>query len=199
MPDLDKVERNLPPAWRPACRLVKGGQPTEEVAKAVMKVLARTLREKGGVPELDSLVGILQRRDGGLLDDRSLAAVASRLGQRMETRNGKLAVAALLRQGVSGPMSVLLGPPDERLAEAFLERMVEHVFLSRQRDYLIGKRFASRQEALAFETELMAMLKPRLAELGKRLVKDSSATRLRAPSFPRPRRKSTRELLDQPL
>lgn len=199
MPDLDRVERTLPPAWRPAYKLVKGGQPIEEVARAVVKVAARTLREKGGAPELDVLAKVLQQRDAGRLDDRSLAAAANRLEQKMLTRNGKLMAAALLRPDVSGPTSFILGPPDERLAQGLLERMVENVLLSQQRDYLIGKRFASRQEAIAFETELMALLRPPFAKLGRRLVKDSSAKRLRAPSFASVRRKSTKELLDQPL
>lgn len=201
MPDLDKVERNLPPAWRPAYKLVKGGQPIEEVARAVLKVVTRTLREKGGAPELRELAEILHRRDAGLLDDRSLAAVVDRLKQRMKTRNGRLVVAALLRPDVSGPASILLGPPDERLAQGLLVRMVENVLLSRQRNYLIGtgKRFASLQEAIKFESELMAVVRPRLGELARRLVKDPSANRLRAPSFPGAKRKSTKELLDQPL
>lgn len=199
MPDLDRVERTLPPAWRPAYKLVKGAQPIEEVARAVVKVVARTLREKGGAPELGVLAAVLQRRDAGLLDDRSLAAAASRLEQRMMTRNGKLMAAALLRPEVSGPTSFILGPPDERLAQGLLERMIENVLLSQQRDYLIGKRFASRQEEMAFESQLMAVLRPRLAELAKKLVKDPSANRLRAPSFPGAKRKGTKELLDQPL
>lgn len=199
MPDLDRVERTLPPAWRAPYKLVKGGHPIEEVARAVMKVLARTLREKGGAPELDVLARILQRRDAGQLDDRSLSAAAERLELAMATRNGKLMAAALLHPDVSGPMSFLLGPADERLAQGFLERMVETVLLSKQRNYLIGKRFTDRQEAISLETELMALLRPHLARLARALVNDPSAKRLRAPSYPRPGRKSTQELLEQPL
>lgn len=199
MPDLDKVERKLPPAWRAPYKLVKGHHPLEEVAKAVLKVLSETLRREGGVPRLGELAKVVQQRDAGLLDDRRLSSVAFMLEQRMGTRTERLAVAALLRPEVSGPSSVLLGPPDERLAQGLLVRMVENILFSQQRDYLIGKRFTSRQEAIAFESDLITILRPYLAELARRVARRPSAKRLRTPSFLRPQKKSTAELLDQPL
>lgn len=199
MPDLDRVERNLPPAWRAPYKLVKGHHPLEEVARAVLKVLSGTLRREGGVPRLGELAKVVQQRDAGLLDDRRLSSVAFMLEQRMVTRTERLAVVALLRPEVSGPASVLLGPPDVRLAEGLLVRMVENTLFSQQRDYLIGRRFTSRQEAIAFETNLMSILRPHLANLARRLVRKPSADGLRAPSFSRSPRKSTAALLDQPL
>lgn len=107
MPDLDKVERTLPPAWRAPYKLVKGHHPLEEVARAVLKVLSGTLRREGGVPRLGELAQVIQQRDAGLLDDRRLSSVAFMLEQRMVTRTERLAVVALLRPEVSGPASVL--------------------------------------------------------------------------------------------
>lgn len=198
MPDLDRVERNLPPAWRAPYRLIKGNHPLEEAARAVLKVLSETFRREGGVPWLAELAMVVQERDAGLLDDRSLSAVALKLEQEMTTKTGRLALSALLRPEVSGPASVLLGRPDQRLAEGLLVRMVESNLFSRQRDYLIGKRFRSRADAISFETRLLAMLRPHLASLARRLIGNPSADRLRAPSFPVPQ-KSTAELIDQPL
>lgn len=198
MPDLDKVERKLPPAWRAPYRLVKGNHPLEVVARAVLKVLSETLRREGGIPWLPDLAMVVQERDAGLLDDRSLSAVARELEQQMTTRIGHLALSALLRPEVSGSAGVLLGRPDQRLAEGLLCRMVESILFSQQRDYLIGKRFRSRADAIAFETQLLAMLRPHFSNLARRLVGNPSADRLRAPSFP-VARKSTAELLDQPL
>lgn len=83
MPDLDRIERNLHPAWRPAYRLVQGGQPLEEVARAILQGLAGLLREEGGVPELPEFVHALQQHDAGRLDDRSLDAVVTRIERRM--------------------------------------------------------------------------------------------------------------------
>lgn len=199
MPDLDKVERRMPPSWRPAYKLTKGRQPVEEVAKAVLSCLTRWFRESGGLPAFQTFAGIVQRRDAGLLDERSLAAVASRLDHQMESRNGKLLAAALLSPAVSGLSSILRGPPHERLAQEGLVRIINNVLFSQQRDYLVGKRFASRRAALEFETQLMDLLRPQLGELARSLVKDPSAERLRAPSLPLAKRRSTRDLLDQPL
>jgi hypothetical protein len=199
MPDLDKVERKLLPAWRAPYGLVKGNHPLEEVAKSVLKVLSETLRREGGLPCLPELAMIVQQRDAGRLDDRSLSAIAFKLEQRMRTRTERLALAALQRPEVSGPASMLLGRPDQRLAEGLLVRMVENILFSQQRDYLVGKRFASREDAISFENDLLSMLRPHIGHLARRLVRNPQAHRLRAPSFPIPHKKTTADLLDQPL
>lgn len=198
MPDLDRVERKLPKAWRAPYELIRGGQPDEAVARAVLCALTKFLREEGGAPRLPELAEILRERDAGLIDTRSLSRMAFRLEHEMTTRPGKLVAAALMRPEVSGSQSCLLGPPDRRIALSFLKRTIESILFSQQRDYLIGRRFGSRQEALHYESRLLSLLEPQLEKLAKRLAKRPSGRKLRAPSIPR-LRKSTRELLDQPV
>jgi len=197
MPDLDKVERKLLPEWRPAYKLIKGGHELEAVAQTALQCLVRTLRKRGGIPSLDESAQILDRHDRGLLDDRRLAAFAEKLAQQQESATGKVLARAVMDLVVSGPGGFLRGDPDIRLAKGFLVRLVERCLFSQQRDYLVGKRFSSRAEAVQTETELLGLMESGLTKIASRLAKDSSAANLRAPRSAK--RNSTEELLNQPL
>jgi len=200
MPDLDKIERNLHPAWRPVYKLVKGGQPLEEVARALLKGLARLLREEGGVPGLPNFVHALQEHDARRLDDRSFDEVVTKIERRMEeSGNSRLLARAALRPAVSSFKRLLQGPPAERLLQTFLKLKIESELFARQRGYLVGKRFTSRAEEVAFETMLLGSIQPELEVLAKRLISDPKAERLKAPSRRRTRKKTTEELIDEPL
>jgi hypothetical protein len=200
MPDLDRIERKLHPAWLAAYRLIKGGQPLEEIARALLQGLARVLREEGGVPGLPEFVHALQEHDAGRLDDRRFDAVVTNIERRMEeSGSGKLLARATLRPAVSSFKALLQGPPAERLLQTFLKLKVESELFARQRDYLIGKRFSSRSEEVAFETRLLGSIQPQLEVLAKRLSSDLKAERLKAPSRRRKRKKTTEELIDEPL
>lgn len=199
MPDLDRIERRLLPEWWPAYKLTKGAQPIEEVAAAIIRGLAALVRKSGGVPELPELARAIEHHDAGTLDDRSLAVLVRRLEQRTDSLMGKLLARAVLRPGVTGPASFLRGPPDERAALECLERTLEYGLFSKQRTYLVGKRFATLQEAIEFETRVRRILRGPLSQLARQLARNPSATLVRAPRVRRTRRKSTVELLDEPL
>lgn len=200
MPDLDEVERKLKPPWRSAYDLSKGGHDPEEVASQVVKVLAQLMREEGGIPELVDCARLVHEHEAGLIDDRSLDAAVWRLEHRAIQDNGKLLARAILRPSVSGAVGLLQGLPDERLAEQFLLGKMERELFTVQRGYLTHERerFSSLQEAIEFETKVRELARPGLRELARRLVRDPKAERLRAPRSRR-KRKSTREILDEPL
>jgi hypothetical protein len=198
MPDLDIVERKLPPEWRRAYKLIKGSHELEAVAEEILKALARTLRDRGGAPGLEESAQALYRHDRGFLDDRSLVAFAAKLEQEQETANGKVLALSVMDQNVSGPDGFLRGAPNMRLAKRFLVRLVERCLFAQQRDYLVGKRFTSRAQAVETETRLLGLMESGLSKIASQLAEDSSAKNLRAPRSAQ-RKKSTRELLDQPL
>jgi len=199
MPDLDRIERNLRPAWRPVYKLVKGGQPLEEVARALLKGLARLLREEGGVPGLPKFVHALQEHDAGRLDDRSFDVVVTKIERRMEESGNVRLLARAAWPAVSSFKRLLQGPPAERLLQTFLKLKIESELFARQRGYLVGKRFTSRAEEIAFETMLLGSVQPELEVLAKRLIADPKAERLKAPSRWRTKKKTTEELIDEPL
>lgn len=201
MPDLDKIERRLHRAWRPVYELVKGGQPLEDVGRAVLKALARRLREGGGitVTGFAECVETVQRYEAGQLDERSFDAVVGRMKRRMDRTDERLLARAAGRLGVGGPAALLQGPPAERLLQEFLKSKIENELFSQQRDYLVGKRFGSRAEAVEFETKLLGRIRRELGQLATRLTANPKAKGLKAPSLRGVTKKTTEELIDEPL
>lgn len=197
MSDLDIVERKLRPEWRCAYEMIKGGHELEAVAESILKALARTLRERGGAPRLEEFSQAIDRHDRGLLDQRSLATFAAESEHQQATANGKVLARSVMDHFVCGPDGFLRGAPAIRLARGFLVRLVERCLFSQQRDYLVGKRFNSRAEAVQTETKLLGLMDFGLTRISSQLVEDSSARNLRAPRGAK--RKSTEELLNQPL
>lgn len=201
MPDLDRVERVLLPGWRPVYKLVKGGHPTEEIAKRLLKALAAILRDRGGVPNLAECVEQVERHDAGLLDDRRFAAVLDHIEHRHASRHGKLLVRAALTPDVFGSDGFLRGPARERLCRQFLIKLVEQGLFAHQRSHLIkrGRPFASFSQAIEYETRLLALVRQEITELARRLAKDPTARSLRAPAFKLSKTLTTRELVDAPI
>lgn len=200
MPDLDIIERKLRPGWRPAYNLVKGNQPTEEVARAIIKALAQCLREQGGQPQLHEVAQLVQLRDSGRLNGRSLADVAAKLEHGMTTLGGKLLAQAVLRPSLSDPASTLLqGPPDVRVAREYLVMRIQNELFAQQRDYLVGKCFPSRDAAIRYEANLLALMDSDLDGLARNLARDPSARSLRAPRRRAQGRRTTEALLKEPL
>lgn len=197
MPDLDRVERVLHPAWRVPYNLIKGGQPAEEIYRAILKALARLIREEGGLEGLANFVRAMQRHEAGQLDRRGFYEVVALLDHQMQTIDGKLLARAAHRPRIAG--AILQGPPAERLVRQFLMLKIEHGLFSQQRDYLVGKCFASRREALRFETETLGGLRRELGDLARSLSSGIDAKRVKAPRLRGIKKKSTRELLDERL
>lgn len=197
MPDLDKVERNLRPEWQRAYRMIKGRHPIEEVVRVVLSCLAESVRRRGGAPRLLEVAELVDRYDRGLLDDRSFVTTLDRLERKMMSTSERTVARAALCPSVSGPASFLLGRPDERVSREYLTRLVEHDLFYPQRVYLLGRRFSTREEEVRFETDLLSRLRPGIDQLVQQLVRDPAGSHLRAPRGPR--RRTTDELLNQPL
>ena len=67
MPDRDIIERGPLPGWYPAYDLLQGGQASpEEVAAAINKSLAKSLRDGGGVPGLHEATDVISLCRAGL-------------------------------------------------------------------------------------------------------------------------------------
>jgi len=199
MPDLDRVERCLLPSWRPSYRLLKGGHPPEEVGRAALKALAEALRNHGGAPGLYEFAGAIADSDRGVLDPRSFAAMVQTIQQHFQGRHGRLMADSALGAVASGRLAFLEGPAHERIAKRFCEDLLSHSLFARARSFLVGKRFRSLSEAVQFEAQVRAAIDTELSSLAKRLTKNPAALGLRAPNYRGVRRKSTSELLNEPL
>ena len=201
MPDLDIVERRIPSHWRRPYRLMKGGQSAEIVAEAVLKAIAAQLRCDKGVPAFDQGLRRLSIPSSPARShNKTLSAVANeaerRLGQRApvhQLRRASRRVQALADAGRALPTPGVLG-------REYAWELARHFLFGRVEPTLIGpdKRFGSPGNLLEFERRVREESKIGLSQLGNRLARSPSSSKIRAPRRRRPIR-STSQLLDEPI
>jgi hypothetical protein len=201
MPDLDILERVPAPGWRSPYRLLAGGASPQEVAHATVKSLCKSLRTGHGLPGIDDLADIYGQVASGQL---AVPEALRRLRLVERATNGHLhtKIAAgitaqrivELRQG-----NPVTDDPAQVIAESFCWGIVEYHLFGRARPDLVGKRFANHDEALTWEQTCREILHPTLIKVAAKLVQDPTAANLRAPRATIPVRRSTADLLYEPI
>lgn len=201
MPDLDKIERNLPPGWRAPYRLLKGKQPPFETGQAIVTALADSLRKHGGAPGLETVASAVQALDTSTLDDRKFANIVRQVEQRnMPSRHGRIVARAGLKALSHDSSAPLRGPADERVADDFIMTLIDHNLFSRALPYLAGKEhFPDYASALEYKRKVLQIIQPSLKKMTKSLAKNPSARKFRAPRLRSDNKQTTRELLNIPL
>ena len=198
MPDLDIVERKIAQWWRPAYRLLKGGQPREIVAAALVKALAAELRASKGIPRLQEFSAALEQRP----DLARLSEVARELERKFEAgeyRVGQNLARAARAEGVRVALGSSL-PSREKLAKEHCWQLCRHYLFGRVEPTLVGsgRPFPNTAELRVYEERCREVMEPDLDGLVKRLARHPDGQKLRAPAVRR-RKRSTAELIDAPL
>lgn len=202
MPDLDMIDRISAPGWHKPYRLLANGEATpEEIGRAILHSLCRSLRLYGGVPGLGGIADVVEQvlagECGATEAFRRLRAIESTANGHRHTR---LATRAASRQIVEIEQGTGFDrDPAVAIAERSCYELIDHHLFGRVRPALIGERFASHDEARACERACMESVAPYVARLAEDLAHDPGAPRLRAPRMPRSVRRSTVDLLDEPL
>jgi hypothetical protein len=201
MPDQDIVERSLNRFWRRPYRLTKGGHSPGVVAESLVKSLAATLREEGGMPGFQQ---IAVARLEALAAPNGAAHLAEEARVVEQDLCQQQSVKLLVRAAKRDLVLVLAGralPTDEGLVKEYLKEQLEHEFFSRALSPRLvgpGKTFSCVDEQRDFLALVWSRVEPQVQKLTVRLLADTSATRLRAPASLRPRR-STAELVEEPV
>lgn len=202
MPDLDIIDRNVPRGWRPPLKLFVGVAKPDEVARAVSKALARSLRENGGLPGFDRWVALLDERIAGVLDPHSAfvraEAIERELGQGRHVKVAARSVQSILAElGHSRTPALSLGRP---LAEEFLRRLAQHDFFGRIRPGIVGRRrFKRIADVDERERACRQAMEPFLQRLASGLVRDPEGEELRSPSVRGTRSPTTKDLLHRSI
>ena len=202
MPDLDIIERSAKRGWHGATRMYAGGAASAvEMRRPILKALAKSLRDSGGLPGLVDLSTIVQQVCTGDLSTlaaiREVRSVKRECGGHLHTRVAAEAVATLIVEVHQESTTII--EPTTTVAERFLWGLVDHHLFGRARPYLVGQRFADYEAALQEENACKSSLAPYVRELAGRLVRDPTAKDLRAPSVRGSHRRSTAELLNEPI
>lgn len=201
MPDLDILDHAATPGWHKPYRLLAGNASPQEVGRDILSSLSQSLRRGGGLPEADALRGIVERAAAGQLAPfealRQLRSVELSAGGHRHTKVAARAAAELvvaLEQGDG-----LTGDPAQAVAEGFCWAIIDHYLFGRARPKLIGQRFADHGEAIAWEQECKEVLRPSVRKMAEALARDPQARKIRAPRMPGLLRRSTVDLLHEPI
>jgi hypothetical protein len=202
MPDLDMIDRGSAPGWHKPFRLLEHGEATpEEIGHAVLHSLCRSLRLYGGVPGLHDIADIVDRtmsgRCGVAEAFRHLRAIEQAAHGHRHTRVAVRAANGLLVEIGQGRQ--LARDPAQEVADRFCHALIDHQLFGRVRPALVGERFASHDEAIACERACVDVAAPYVSRVAENLARDPRATRLRAPRMSGTTRRSTADLLDEPL
>ncbi len=186
MPDQDRFERTFKVGgWRGAYRRAREAvASTEEVGDKLVKALAKTLRDNGGVPGLPAMAEIVKSSNGTSLLGRfnALDAIVRAQNSHRHTEiAADVAKAFIVQQEVAnGGFSP--GYTVDRFGEDVCAALVEHYFFANARQQLIiQKKLASHEEARRWQVKVERAIRPNIEKVACQLVQDPLANHLRAP------------------
>lgn len=193
MPDQDVIPRSVRGTWRQPYRALAGGYSAEEVGRAVTKALVASVRKDGGMPWVPVLAAGIEQ---------SLATGSRepwRAARRQALRGS--AGGAGLRLALEQAEGLLADETDSHAIDAetalvmnTLERVVEARVLAPARSELV-ERLGGYEAEQAYEHSVLHHVP--IQQIADSVIRHPDGNGLRAPR--QGRRKSTAELLHQPL
>lgn len=199
MAEGDRLEKAFGAGWRSAYRLAREGvAPPAEVADKLVMALAKTLRERSGVPcfrEMEEVLRNAARRlalqSSGVGEEAAILIesfnaldriVRDQQGHRNTKVAAKVAKALLVQQGnyVNGHA---FWPLTMRFVENTCTALVEHYFFATARQYLVAEdKLGNHEQARQWQHSVVEALQPAIRQIAERLAKDPNAKSLRAPN-----------------
>ena len=213
MPEGDRFEMMFGAGWRAAYKWAREGVAPAEIADKCLSVLARTLREGGGVPRFNEIEEIIQHAttgtglhtNGAIEDAESLLDAFSKLDRIVQNEGGhehtKVAVESaksLIFQQRNYDRESFWTEKLE-FAEKTCKDLVEHFYFATARQNLVAQgKLENHETARQWQHNVEESMQPGVRQMAERLMKDSSAKDIRAPNRtvkPHP----TKDLLEEVL
>ena len=202
MPEGDRFEKGFGSGWRGALTLVRGGVASEEeVADKLGKALAKTLRDRSGVPGHEAICRVMEGAEtGSLLESFQVLDDIDRSHEgHRHTKVATDVAKSLLVQGDAANGMAALGSLPHRLASETCSALVDHYFFGRAYPQLIAEgRFVDHEHARQWQDRVEQAMQPTVAKFADKLVSRPDAQGLRAPRRSVPK-ESTRTLLKEDL
>ncbi len=202
MPEGDRFEKSFGAGWRSALALAQGGVASEkEVANKLEKSLAKTLRDRSGVPGLAAICLVMESagttsllKGFQALDD----IVREGEGHR-HTRIAAEVAKSLLVQGDAADGSAASESLPYRLLRMTCSALLDHYFFGRAYPRLLAEgRFVGHEDAREWQNRIKQAMQPAIAKYADKLVSRPDAEGLRALRRSMPK-ESTRNLLEEDL
>ena len=202
MAELDRFERTFAAGWRAAYNYARGGVASDsEIGDKLIKSLARTLREGGGIPGLPEM-GAVVANGLGVSIHESVAALDCLVRDLHGHRHAMVAADAakflLISQEVSAPAS-----DSSKVIEQFAIRtcaaIVEHHFFGNARQHMVTEgKLPDHRAAYDWQRRIEDVNRPAIQRIASQLLGNPRAEGLRAPGRTAPK-ESTSSLLYQDL
>jgi hypothetical protein len=193
VPDQDVIPHSIRGAWRRPYRALTSGYSAEDVGRTVTRALVASIRKEGGMPWAPVLAaGIEQSRAAG---SREPWEAARRQALR---RSGGVAGLRLALEQAEGLLADETGRPatdaETALVMTTLEREVEARVLAPARRELV-ERLGGYEAEQEYEHSVLDYVP--IQQIADSVIQHRDGKGLRAPR--QSRRKSTAELLEEPL
>jgi hypothetical protein len=188
MPDLDKFERRIGQGWRPVYRLSVGEQPVGHTVDAIMKSLAKALRNGFNCPLIREVANIVYRALAMNLEPvQSHHQFLSELERStstsptLPTRLAKIAAECVYAERQGNPGELTITDIQGRLAERFAWEIIDNQCLSPARDGITQRNHRSAVEQDAWERSLREKISSEARKMLKPLFDQGAAPKIRAP------------------
>ena len=202
MPELDRFERSFAAGWRAAYKWAREGTASDaEIGDKLIKSLAGTLREYGGVPgwpEMSDVVASGLRVPLG----ESYAALDRIVRDHHGHHYTKVAAGTakfILVSQEAATAAVASGGVIEQFSVRTCEAIVDHRFFGNARQYLVTEgKLVNHAAAYGWQRRIEQLNRPAIRKIALQLIENPSAQGLRAPKRTVPR-ESTSILLQENL
>ena len=202
MPELDRFERSFAAGWRAAYKWAREGTASDaEISDKLIGSLARTLRERGGIPGLRELSEVVANRREASLED-SFDSIERIVRGQEGHRHTKISAEVTKFVLVSGELDAKAlesSAVTEQLARLSCTAIMEHEFFGKARPNLISEgRLGSQDSAYEWQRRIEQVTRLAVEKLAGQLADNPSAVGLRAPRRSVPR-EPTSSLLGENL
>ena len=202
VPELDRFERTFQAGWRVAYRHAREGVASDgEIGDKLVKTLAKTLRERDGIPGLPAMIAIVTGTDRASLLELFGALdgiVRDFRGHRHSKIAAEVVKSFLVQQDVS--TTVLAYDEAARmLSDDVCTALVEHYFFANARQHLVTEgKIASPERARHWQNQMEQLIRPAIQKIADQISRAPDARGLRAPKNAM-KKQSTSSLLEEEL
>ncbi len=185
MAELDRFDKTFTAGWRAAFNYARGGTASDrEVGDKLMKSLAKTLREQGGVPGLREMSEVVVSGLGSPLDEH-FAALDRIVRNHHGHRQTKVAAGAAKFLLVSQEAVTAPGPGTgvvDQFVTRACEAIIEHKFFANARQHLVTEgKLPDHAAAYDWQRRIEHLNRPAVERIAGQLLENPSAEGLRAP------------------
>ena len=186
MVERDRFERKFGPGWLAAYRYARDGvASTDEICDKLVTALSRALRQNGGVPGSDEIVGILvgATKSGVMAAFDALDGVVQAEDGHTHTVVAAEVAKSLIFQLETPEWAGATPSVGDLFTQEVCLALVERYYFAKARQPLLyEKRFANYQEVAAWQGSVESVLRTQLAKLADKLKRRPRRPRITCPS-----------------